>query len=365
MGRTPLKGVDAFLARRRPAIRLATYVAICLASIINLGMISSSWGNARFMRQNGAFVGATNVSSSVVTMVVSGLYATATLQQIQARGGQKELSMFCERLTSDMAERIISCLLATWWLSMSVNVSNMAYIYRNEIKICIKMTIPKRRLNGVSKEAAAAACRVFHGSLLLNWILCLFWAIRSWRTFTRESVHFDSTIFKEPSESTMDLYASKLVNTVPDVNNNSIIGPDGSSPGSQHIFNQGYIPDGSQHPRQAPAIPQELPNRQPTQLGSCKMCSCSDCKSSQQSVFNHGQSPSAEMYRILANDAYDRALGSQQQQQQQQQQPITVPLPTATTHPPRSNLSAAAGYYSRGNHAPPVVGTATLVTEHI
>ncbi|KAJ1886640.1 hypothetical protein LPJ81_006665, partial [Coemansia sp. IMI 209127] len=318
MGSTPLKGVDAFLVRRRPAIRLATYVAICLASIINLGMISSSWGNARFMRQNGAFVGVTNVASSVFTLVVSGIFATATLQQIQVQGGKREMTLFCERVTNDMVERLVSCLMAAWWLSMSVNVSNMAYIYRDEIKICIKMTMPKRRLNGVSKEAAATACRVFHGSLSLNWILCLFWVTRSWRTFTRESLHFDSTIFKEPSESTADLYASKLVNAMPNMHNNvanNVLNPDGPSAASHLVFNQGYMANGSQHPMGTPSMPREMSDRPPTQLDGCKMCDCSDCKPShglqKQSAFGH-ETPA--LYRVLAADTtYGRAMSSQHQ----------------------------------------------------
>ncbi|KAJ2545362.1 hypothetical protein EV175_005816 [Coemansia sp. RSA 1933] len=312
-------------------------------------MVSSSWANARFMRQNGAFVGATNVASSVITLVVSGIFATATLQQIQVQSGKREMTLFCERITNDTVERLVSCLMAAWWLSMSVNISNMAFIYRDEIKICIKMTMPRRRLHGVSKEAAATACRVFHGSMSLNWILCIFWVTRSWRTFTRETKHFDSTIFKEPSESTMDLYASKLVNT------NNTPNTDGPTP----LFNQGYMPSGSQHP--------EIPDRPSTQLSGCKMCSCSDCKPSpgvqqNQSMFSHEQSAAAAaMYRVLATDTeYSRTMGSQQQQHQSS----TVPLPVATAPPSRSNRPVDD--YSRDNQVPPpFVGTATLETERI
>ncbi|KAJ2524799.1 hypothetical protein GGI11_000557 [Coemansia sp. RSA 2049] len=382
MGSTPLKGVDAFLVQRRPAIRLATYVAICLATIINMGMISSSWYNTRFMRQNGAFVGVTNVTSSVLTMVVSAIFATATLQQIQVHSGKRKLTRFCERVTRDPVERIASCLMAAWWLSMSINVSNMAYIYRDEIKLCIAKTMPRQRLNGISRNAAASACRVFHGSLALNWILCLFWVIRSWRTYTRESFHFDSSIFKEPSPNStmMDLYSAKMMNdaTTPHVlhhtdnntNNAAYRYNDGSSPMPQSVFNQEYM---SNQP--GPDF-----DRPPTQLSGCRMCDCPDCKSvqgyfqqnniamatpqmkSQQSALPYGSS-SAAMYGgiLMANNAYNinrSAMNSQPTT-------ITAPIQAATAAPLPANLSATADNCCQNDRVPPppVVGTATLVTE--
>ncbi|KAI9501472.1 hypothetical protein GGI25_002013 [Coemansia spiralis] len=211
MASTPLKGADLFIVRRRPALRLLAYISISLMSMINLGMIASSWSSTRFMRQNGALLGSLDTATTVLTLIVSVLFSMATFAQLKPAHASK----LCKRLTKDPVEKLLCCLMATWWLAMSMNMSNMAFIYRDEIKICIKKTVPRKVRGNVSKEAMASACRVFHGSLVLNWLIWLLWAVRAWRTFTRENFHFDSTIFREPSESTMDLYASKLVVQTP------------------------------------------------------------------------------------------------------------------------------------------------------
>ncbi|KAJ2507088.1 hypothetical protein GGI11_006456 [Coemansia sp. RSA 2049] len=156
----------------------------------------------------------------------------------------------------------------------------------------------------------------------------------------------------------MDLYSAKMMNnaTAPHVihhpdnntntNNAAYRYNDGSSPMPQSIFNQEYMSN----------QPGPDSDRPPTQLSGCRMCDCPDCKSaqgyfqqnniamatpqmkSQQSALPYGSS-SAAMYGgiLMANNAYNinrSAMNSQ---------------PTAITDdrvPP-----------------PPVVGTATLVTE--
>ncbi|KAJ2675310.1 hypothetical protein IWW42_001094 [Coemansia sp. RSA 1085] len=200
MTKTVLKGADAFIVQRRPVLRAIAYAIISLMSLVNLAMLSSSWSNSLFMRNNGAFTGTFVVSSSVVTMIIGGMYAIATAVLIRARVKDAEPPKFCQRLAKDSMERLVCCLMATWWLSMALNISNVAFMFRDEIRRCIQ--------NKARRDTAANACTAFHGSLALCWLTWLMWIGRTWRVFTRSNMHFDSSIFQH-AENSIDLQAIK------------------------------------------------------------------------------------------------------------------------------------------------------------
>ncbi|KAJ1895284.1 hypothetical protein LPJ66_004683 [Kickxella alabastrina] len=215
MARSPLKGAEAFIVQRRPVLRAIIYATISLMSLVNLAMLGSSWTNADFMRRNGSFVGAFNTASTIVTMVISAMFAVATIVQKRALARDEPIPKFCKRLMHDRTEKIISCLMAAWWLGMAFALSNMAYVYREDIRRCMQGRSPKQQMGvEVAKTAiaaAATACAVFRGSLTLNWCTWLMWMVRMWRTFTRSNIHFDSTIFREPSDSALDMQSFKNI----------------------------------------------------------------------------------------------------------------------------------------------------------
>ncbi|KAJ1795542.1 hypothetical protein LPJ75_007421, partial [Coemansia sp. RSA 2598] len=154
--------------------------------IINLSMLSSSWSNAEFMRRNGSFTGAFNVASSLATMIASGLFAIATVMQIRENASSGPLSRFSLRMTSDQTEKIIACFMVAWWFALSFSISNMLFVFRDDIRRCINYRAPRQRHNGVvdtrALQVAAAACAVFKGSVVLNWMIWLTWTVRAWRT---------------------------------------------------------------------------------------------------------------------------------------------------------------------------------------
>ncbi|KAJ1852320.1 hypothetical protein GGF49_005052 [Coemansia sp. RSA 1853] len=209
MAKSLLKGADAFISRSRPVLRALAYAIISLMSLVNLAMLSSSWSNTKFMRNNGAFTGVLVVTSSIVTMVVSAVYAFSTTLIIRAH---QDTAKLYKRLANTSIEHIVCCLMATWWLSVSFTMSNMAFVFRAEIKQCVERNIPARDLNpGVTTDSAATACTVFRGSLALCWMIWIMWVGRIWRVLTRSNMHFDSRIFQEADNVAIDLDAIKPV----------------------------------------------------------------------------------------------------------------------------------------------------------
>ncbi|KAJ2498987.1 hypothetical protein GGF44_002505 [Coemansia sp. RSA 1694] len=216
MPRSPLKGADAFLARRRLVLRAACYVAIFLLAVTNLGMISNSWSNAKFMRENGGFTGAFNIASSLATMILSGLLAAAAVLDRLAQTNGRPPPPLSARLGQRSVDQLISSGMAAWWLGQALLISNVVYIFRGEIRRCTAYKLPRSHLlAGVSPAASATACTVLRGCLALNWMLFAAWTVRAWRAFTRAATHFDSTIFREPSESMLDLHAIKVNDAMP------------------------------------------------------------------------------------------------------------------------------------------------------
>ncbi|KAJ2008371.1 hypothetical protein H4R26_000227 [Coemansia thaxteri] len=206
MAHSTLKGADAFVAQRRLVLRAGAYIAIFLMATINVGMMGSSWSNTEFMRQDGSFTGAFDTASSVATMAVSGLLATAAVLDRRAQAGGRAAPKACERLGRSSVERVVACGMAAWWLGMALMVSNVAYVFREEIRRCIARTLPRSHVPaGIGAATAATACTVMRGCVALNWMLCAAWAARAWRAFTRANAHFDSAIFREPAESMLDL----------------------------------------------------------------------------------------------------------------------------------------------------------------
>ncbi|KAJ1723630.1 hypothetical protein LPJ61_005806 [Coemansia biformis] len=212
MAGSALRGVDALISQRRPVLRIATYAVLCLMAMLNMALLSSSWANTRFMRESGAFTGLFVVTTSAVTMVVSGVLATAVALCRRAQLRDTAAPRICERLTADRAERAACCLMATWWLAMALCVSNTAYVFRGEIGRCANRRFPAGSLpRGVSADAAAAACIVFRGSLALSWMVWAVWAARVWRVFARSSMDFDSHAFPEHDSDAVGLETLKPV----------------------------------------------------------------------------------------------------------------------------------------------------------
>ncbi|KAJ2304173.1 hypothetical protein H4R23_005844 [Coemansia sp. Cherry 401B] len=325
MAKSPLKGADAFIVQRRPVLRALAYMVISLMSLVNMSMLSSSWSTARFMRNNGAFTGVFVVTSSVITMLVSGMYAAATVLLIRARIEDQRAPQFARRLAADNVERMVCCLMATWWLSMALNVSNMAFVFRDEIRMCIAHKIPPRVLGkGTSKEAAGLACTVFHGSLALCWMIWLMWVARTWRVFTRSNMHFDSSIFQENGESSaIDLAAA--------ANAKAQLNPETFSPRDPNVY-------------QAMQVKHNLDSETESQFTNSPgtACFCADCP---MSVKN------AQTQRFPA------PVPRQQNTVKYRVRPLaeTAPSPLSQAYPPSDYCCEQQ----------PVVGTATLVTEPI
>ncbi|KAJ1786748.1 hypothetical protein LPJ67_003448, partial [Coemansia sp. RSA 1938] len=72
-------------------------------SLVNLAMLSSSWSNTKFMRTNGAFTGVLVVTSSIVTMVVSAVYAFSTMLIIR---DPQDTAKLYKRLANTSIEHI-------------------------------------------------------------------------------------------------------------------------------------------------------------------------------------------------------------------------------------------------------------------
>ncbi|KAI7830804.1 hypothetical protein BX661DRAFT_180120 [Kickxella alabastrina] len=174
MASSPLKGADAFIVQRRPVLRAITYATIGLMSLVNLAMLGSSWTNADFMRRNGSFVGAFNTASTIVTMVISAMFTVATIVQKHALARDEPIPKFCKRLMHDRTEKIVSCLMAAWWLAMAFALSNMAYVYREDIRRCMQGRSPKQQM-GVEVDKTAIAAAATACTLTLNWCTWLMW----------------------------------------------------------------------------------------------------------------------------------------------------------------------------------------------
>ncbi|KAJ2059394.1 hypothetical protein GGI17_004410 [Coemansia sp. S146] len=213
---SPLKGADAFLVRRRLVLRAATYAVIFLMAVVNLGMISSSWSNTEFMREDGGFAGAFNTASSLATMITSGLLCAAAILDRRARTDGQPPPPLSARLGRPSVDRLISSGMAAWWLGQALLISDISYIFREEIRRCTAHRLPRSHLPaGVSSGTSAVACTVLRGCLALNWMLFVVWTVRAWRSFTRATTHFDSSIFRETSESMLDLHAIKANDNLP------------------------------------------------------------------------------------------------------------------------------------------------------
>ncbi|KAJ2724854.1 hypothetical protein GGI07_001707 [Coemansia sp. Benny D115] len=219
MAGSPLKGADAFIVQRRPVLRALTYLAVSLMSLINMAMLSSSWSSADFMRRNGSFMGAFNTATSLATMVLAGLFAIATVVEKRSQDSNQSAPKFSQRLTNNTVEKVVSCLMTAWWLAIALSLSNMAFIFRDDIRRCMhprtpppgRRTSPNQQARMVDSQAKmATACTVFYGSVVLNWLIWLLWVVRLWRIFTRSNIHFDSSIFREPpGSSSVNMHAMK------------------------------------------------------------------------------------------------------------------------------------------------------------
>ncbi|KAJ2415683.1 hypothetical protein GGI10_001528 [Coemansia sp. RSA 2530] len=271
MSGSPLKGADAFLVRRRLVLRAATYAVIFLMAVVNLGMICSSWSSTRFMRENGVLAGALNTASSLATMITSGLLCIAAVIDRRAQKDGQPSPPLSARLGHPSVDRLISSVMAAWWLAQALMISDVSYIFREEIRRCIAHRLPRSHLpRGVSASAAAVACTVLRGSLALNWMLFVAWTIRTWRSFTRATTHFDSSIFREPSESMLDLHAIKASDNLP-----TTFSPHypGKIPRPKQILRtRELLVDESRAAQQPSAIaPASRPMAPPG------MCQCADC----------------------------------------------------------------------------------------
>ncbi|KAJ2245461.1 hypothetical protein GGI13_005820 [Coemansia sp. RSA 455] len=213
---SPLKGADAFLVRRRLVLRAAAYAVIFLMAVVNLGMICSTWSNTEFMREDGGFAGGFNTASSLATMITSGLLCAAAILDRRAQVDGQPPPPLSAKLGRPSVDRLISSGMAAWWLGQALLISDVSYIFREEIRRCTAHRLPRSHLPaGVSAGASAVACTVLRGSLALNWMLFVAWTVRAWRSFTRATTHFDSSIFRETSESMLDLHAIKANNNLP------------------------------------------------------------------------------------------------------------------------------------------------------
>ncbi|KAJ1955948.1 hypothetical protein EC988_001599 [Linderina pennispora] len=188
MGKTPAKGVDALIQAQRPVLRAVIYATIALMSILQLALTGVSWTSIEFMRRSGDFIGALSVISGIFTFCISSIYAVATILTERAENDHEQVPLFCERFNRPSVERLINCMMASWWFAMSTSNSNMLFVFRDDISKCVR---------GEDKNSSPDACKIMRGAVTLNWLILLLWIIRAWRGFTRGNIHFDSRIFAE------------------------------------------------------------------------------------------------------------------------------------------------------------------------
>ncbi|KAJ2713218.1 hypothetical protein H4R19_002364 [Coemansia spiralis] len=224
MAGSALQKASAALHRRRPALQATVYVAIGLMAMLDMAMLSSSWSSTRFMRASGAFTGLFVVTSAAVTMIASGAFAAAVAVCRRAALHDKAAPWICERATADRVERALCGVMAAWWMAMAMCVSNTAFVFRTEIGRCVSRQFPGRTLPpGVSPDAAAVACSVFRGSLILSWMICAMWLLRAWRVLARGALDFDSQTFPELQSPEAGIDALKPVTAY-------LVNPDTFSP---------------------------------------------------------------------------------------------------------------------------------------
>ncbi|KAJ1965478.1 hypothetical protein GGI12_000750 [Dipsacomyces acuminosporus] len=147
-------------------------------------------------------------------MVMSGLFATAIILRRRADANNDPIPMISARLDRDCIERFVNSLMATWWLALSLNNANMAYVFRDETYRCMVHETADPESDKIDSERANVApspgvCAVFKGSVALPWIIWLLWVIRMCRSFTRSNLQFDSRIFSDTSEPIFDSYINK------------------------------------------------------------------------------------------------------------------------------------------------------------
>ncbi|KAJ1646958.1 hypothetical protein LPJ64_001632 [Coemansia asiatica] len=351
---SPLKGADAFIVKRRPVLRALTYAALFIMCIINLSMLSSSWSNAEFMRRNGSFTGAFNIASSLATMVASGLLAIATAMLIRENTNGWPLSRFSLRMTSDQTEKIIACFMVAWWFALSFSISNMLFVFRDDIRRCINYRSHRPKHGSVvdlkALQVAATACTVFKGSVVLNWMIWLTWAVRAWRTFTRSNIHFDSNIFREPSNSELDMYSIKPVGPPMLINPATFSPRHPGAPGGanqqqmqQQVLNDSHYDDSAS---------EQTNESQQYRINANEPVNCPNCRHS----------------------IYNRREHHQQELPQPRQAPVYHQAVMFTQNRPANNNVMAhhmqKNVAQQQNHAgnccqTPVVGTATLATEPV
>ncbi|KAJ1720310.1 hypothetical protein LPJ53_005041 [Coemansia erecta] len=331
-------------------------------SIINLSMLSSSWSNATFMRRNGSLTAATNIASSIATMVASGLFSAATLIHQRDLSANRHPSRFSLRLTGDQLEKITSCLFAAWWLSQAFNLTNMLFVFRDDIHRCTHYHLPRSpRMASESEIAglknAAAACAAFRGCVVLNWLVWLAWVARAWRTFTRSNIHFDSNIFREPSEyyAHADAYSIKNLAALPPMPVNPVTFSPRYPDAPRLNRTQGHHPP-SQLSDDASSDASDASvqgNRQQSQTVEAASYGCAHCRPS---AYGAGEQPAVQTQQLRAAPVYHQAVMYTQSHHRQY-------APPQNNAGPASHPDAANGCC----HTPaaPVVGTATLATEPI
>ncbi|PIA17214.1 hypothetical protein COEREDRAFT_7575 [Coemansia reversa NRRL 1564] len=337
MAKSTLKGADALIIQRRPMLRVAAYAMIGLMSLVNMAMLSSSWSSTRFMRDYGAFTGTFVVTSSIVTIVVSGILATATFLCIRAEKQDVASPKFSERLTSDSIERAVCCLMTTWWLSMALSLSNMAFVFRDEINKCVHHKLTRHYLKGVSADTAALGCEVFRGSLVLCWMIWTMWVVRLWRTFTRSNMHFDSSIFQEPNESVLDISSIKPVTAI-------LVNPETFSPRN---------PDAYQTAKNGTDTDNETVSSNQTRSTApqTEACHCADCPLSRVNVLHQTRGQGKMGQGLATYRVRSKVEGGYPQMSSR------IHTSPTSAHPvPQTDTCC---------QCPPVIGTATLVTEPI
>ncbi|KAJ2782754.1 hypothetical protein GGI15_002809 [Coemansia interrupta] len=333
-------------------------------SIINLSMLSSSWSNAMFMRRNGSLAAAANIASSIATLVASGLFSAATLIHQRDLSSNRHPSRFSLRMTSDQLEKITSCLFAAWWLTQAFNLSNMLFVFRDEIHRCTHPRLPRSRMMReeeiASLRSAAAACAAFRGCVVLNWMVWFAWVVRAWRTFTRSNIHFDSNIFREPAEyEHADAYSIKNLAALPPMPINPVTFSPRYPDGPRLSRNQGNPPaplsDASSDVSDAPhqAIRQQHPAVEAVSYG------CAHCRPS---AYGAGELQAVANQQPRAAPVYHQAVMYTQGHHRQYVQPQNNVGNIANTGPV-AHTGADNGCCQ--TPAAPVVGTATLATEPI
>ncbi|KAJ1856478.1 hypothetical protein LPJ73_002168 [Coemansia sp. RSA 2703] len=334
-------------------------------------MLSSSWSNASFMRRNGSLTAAANIASSIATMVASALFSAATLIHQRDLSANRHPSRFSLRMTGDHLEKLTSCLLAAWWLAQAFNLTNMLFVFRDDIWRCTHYRLPRGRLVDETELAAlktaAAACAAFRGCVVLNWLVWFAWVVRAWRTFTRSNIHFDSNIFREPSEYShaTDAYSIKQLAALPPMPINPVTFSPRYPDDPRLIRNQGRLqqPPLSDASSDASSdVPQQAV-RQQLQTVEAVSYGCAHCRPA---VYGTTEQPVVQNQQPRATPVYHQAV----MYTQSHHRPYVPPQTNVSNVVSNIVSTGPVAHPAADNsccHTPaaPVVGTATLATEPI